>query len=62
MVVESLMKLEITELKKEVRSLKQENKDLSNQLEQANAVLNNFKQIFTAGQIRKMVFPSMACF
>ncbi|XP_036343758.1 uncharacterized protein LOC118753053 [Rhagoletis pomonella] len=56
-IMEALMGRDVYELKREVKKLKAENRDLAHQLNIANAVQNNFKQIFTENQMRKMISP-----
>lgn len=50
---------EISDLKKEIKKLKEENKSLKKALDEANGIVNSAKNIFTEGQIRKMIVPGM---
>lgn len=58
-IFESFMPLEMSHLKNEIERLKEENKNLRLKLDDANAVVDNLKRIFTEGQIRKMSRPGM---
>lgn len=57
--MEANEKSEISDLKRELKKIKAENKKLRTSLEEANAIVNSLKNIFTEGQIKKMIVPSM---
>ncbi|XP_067615360.1 uncharacterized protein [Eurosta solidaginis] len=58
-ILEALSMKEISDLKKEIKKLKEVKLSFEKVLQEANAFMDSAKKIFTEGQIRKMIVSGM---